>query len=156
MSSGKSEIVFRPATTEDVSDIAHILRVGVTYILPDLPALHTPEEDIGYVRDSLKECEVVVAVRDTTPIGFIIFKEDWISHLYVLPEFHRMGIGATLHSFATEKYSHLQLWTFQRNKQARGFYERHGFTAITFTDGEGNEEKEPDVLYQWRRPTSPT
>jgi GNAT superfamily N-acetyltransferase len=153
MPKGESEIVFRPATAEDANHIAHILRVGLTYILPDLPALHTREEDIGFVTDSLKEYEAVVAVRDTTPIGFIIFKEDWISHLYILPEFHRMGIGTTLVSFATEKYSHLQLWTFQRNAQARRFYEKHGFISTTFTNGESNEEKEPDMMYEWRRST---
>jgi hypothetical protein len=31
------------------------------------------------------------------------------------------------------------------------FYERHGFMAIEFTDGSGNEEKEPDVLYRWTK-----
>jgi hypothetical protein len=44
----------------------------------------------------------------------------------------------------------LGLWAFQVNKPARRFYERHGFVAVTFTDGSGNEEREPDVRYEWR------
>jgi ribosomal protein S18 acetylase RimI-like enzyme len=41
----------------------------------------------------------------------------------------------------------LQLWAFQSNARARRFYERHGFEAVEFTDGNGNEERWPDVRY---------
>ena len=37
----------------------------------------------------------------------------------------------------------------QQNEGARRFYERGGLRAIRFTDGDGNEEKMPDVLYEW-------
>jgi hypothetical protein len=43
----------------------------------------------------------------------------------------------------------LQLWTFQRNSRARGFYEARGFNLIERTDGARNEEREPDALYLW-------
>ena len=42
----------------------------------------------------------------------------------------------------------LRLWTFQRNAGARRFYERNGFVAVEFTDGNGNEQREPDVRYE--------
>lgn len=45
----------------------------------------------------------------------------------------------------------LNLWTFQRNRRARRFYELNGFAAVRETDGSSNEEKEPDVLYRWQR-----
>lgn len=50
----------------------------------------------------------------------------------------------------------LSLLTFQRNAQGRRFYEKHGFAAILETDGGGNEEREPDVLYcrSHEKPTS--
>jgi ribosomal protein S18 acetylase RimI-like enzyme len=61
------------------------------------------------------------------------------------------GIGKLLLEGAL---AHLQLpvrlYTFQANTGARRFYERHGFVAIEFSDGQGNEEKCPDVLYEWR------
>ena len=41
----------------------------------------------------------------------------------------------------------LQLWAFQSNAGGRRFYERHGFAAVEFTDGAGNEERWPDVRY---------
>jgi hypothetical protein len=43
----------------------------------------------------------------------------------------------------------MRLYAFQRNTRARSFYERRGFVAVAFGDGSGNEEGEPDVLYQW-------
>ena len=46
----------------------------------------------------------------------------------------------------------MRLWTFQRNQRARRFYERRGFRLVLLTDGADNEEKEPDALYEWRRP----
>lgn len=44
----------------------------------------------------------------------------------------------------------IRLYTFQGNQSARHFYEHHGFEAIAFGDGSGNEERCPDVLYEWR------
>lgn len=157
MISEESGILFRKAEQNDVRDIANILRTGLQFILPDLQPLHTPEEDIEFVGTlMMKECDVVVATEIDRSIGFIAFKQDWISHLYILPDYHNQGIGTKLLSYATEAYPYLQLWTFQSNAQARRFYEKHGFIATTFTNGEGNEEKEPDVMYEWRRSTSPT
>ncbi len=73
----------------------------------------------------------------------------WIDHLYVHPAHAARGIGSTLlaHALATLPRP-VQLWTFQANRHARAFYERHGFAAITFTDGADNEERCPDVLYR--------
>ena len=56
------------------------------------------------------------------------------------------GIGSTS---STCCQTRLTLWTFQRNLRARRFYEANGFVAVRETDGAGNEEKEPDVLYRW-------
>jgi len=47
----------------------------------------------------------------------------------------------------------LLLWTFQKNARARRFYEAKGFVAVDQTDGGTNEEREPDVLYQWEEPS---
>jgi hypothetical protein len=35
------------------------------------------------------------------------------------------------------------------NARGRAFYEHHGFTIDHMTDGAGNEEQEPDILYVW-------
>ena len=43
-----------------------------------------------------------------------------------------------------------EFWVFQQNERARRFYELHGCVAVELTDGEGNEERTPDIRYEWR------
>ena len=38
---------------------------------------------------------------------------------------------------------------FQRNTTARSFYEKRGLKILRLTDGSGNDEHEPDALYEW-------
>jgi hypothetical protein len=45
----------------------------------------------------------------------------------------------------------LRLYVFQPNTGVRRFYERHGFVAVQFGDGIGNDEGVPDALYSWPR-----
>jgi GNAT superfamily N-acetyltransferase len=73
-----------------------------------------------------------------------------LDHLYVEPDEHGRGIGTALLTRAKERRPKgLQLWTFQQNDRARGFYEYHGFRIVRMTDGSANEERTPDVLYEW-------
>ena len=75
----------------------------------------------------------------------------WIEQLYLLPEWVRRGIGTRLLEIARGALAPpIRLYTFQCNHAAKAFYERHGFEAIAFGDGSGNEERCPDVLYEWR------
>ena len=61
------------------------------------------------------------------------------------------GIGTKLLDLArAELRPPIRLYTFQANERARCFYESRGFRAVAFGDGTGNEEKCPDVLYEWR------
>jgi GNAT superfamily N-acetyltransferase len=73
----------------------------------------------------------------------------WIDQLAVLPAHCGAGVGAALLAHALEALPRpLRLYTFQANRHARAFYERQGFVAVQFTDGAGNEERCPDVLYE--------
>jgi ribosomal protein S18 acetylase RimI-like enzyme len=97
---------------------------------------------------------VTVAKVDNAIVGMMaISNEDgfgWIDHLYLLPEATGRGIGGQLVEQAkTQLGPPIRLYTFQANIGARRFYERHGFHAIAFGDGLNNEEKCPDVLYEW-------
>ena len=90
------------------------------------------------------------ALADGRLLGFAAAREDWLDHLYVSPRNQSTGVGSALLEAARRGRSELRLWTFQRNALARRFYERRGFKAVRETDGSGNEEREPDVLYEWR------
>lgn len=135
-----------------MDQVALIHRSAFDDCLPWLARLHTPAEDHTFFRDRVfVDCEVWGAIEDTLT-GFIAFREGWIDHLYVLPQRQNQGAGRALVRIAQAASPCLLLWTFQRNAPARRFYEKHDFVAVKETDGNRNEEREPDVLYQWTPP----
>jgi GNAT superfamily N-acetyltransferase len=91
-----------------------------------------------------------VAEEAGAVVGFIGFREGWIDHLYVHPDWQGRGIGPQLLAKPLQYRQARRLWTFQKNARARRFYEARGFRLVELTDGSGNEEKEPDALYEWR------
>lgn len=144
---------YRDAVADDTNHIAKVMRESRTQSMPWLPDLHTPSEDLVFISNIvLKECTVkIVETQSDGIIGFCAFKKDWLDHLYIAPKFQRRGIGKTMLNFAQDAEEYLQLWCFQKNALARDFYEKNGFTLVKETDGEDNEEKEPDALYHWRK-----
>lgn len=141
----------RRAQPADAPAIAVLLRTTFRISLPFLPELHTPEDDLWFVRERMLVAdEVWLAEEGETLCGFVAFREGWIDHLYVHPACQGQGIGRVLLAKPLAYRQARRLWTFQKNTRARAFYEAHGFKPIQFTDGAANEEKEPDVLYEWR------
>ena len=113
---------------------------------------HTPAEDRAFFRKALDKGPVWVAVDAGAVVGFIATRRGWIDHLYVVHERQGEGIGQALIARAMRGRAHVKLWTFQVNARSRAFYRRQGFVEARFTDGAANEEKEPDVMLEWRRP----
>jgi GNAT superfamily N-acetyltransferase len=155
MTSSASIIEMRRLELEDMGAAARVLRASFDAALPSLSGLHTPDEDRWFFRERVfRTCEVWGAFDGAAIIGMIAFRNDWIDQLYVLPEAQRRGTGTELLGVAQRLFDRLQLWTFQRNLQARRFYEARGFALVRETDGAENEEKEPDALYLWTRPST--
>ena len=102
--------------------------------------------------------EVVVPLRETWVadaesgiVGVMVLHDGELSQLYLAPDWRGRGLGDRFVALAKERNpGRLGLWAFQVNGPAQRFYERHGFVAVTYTDGSGNEEREPDVRYEWR------
>ena len=111
---------------------------------------HTPEEDLGHFGKSFVRGVVWVVEVEGAIAGFCAVRRGWIDHLYVDHAFHGRGIGQALVAQALKRRRHVRLWTFQRNARSRRFYQLQGFHEARFTDGSDNEEKEPDVLLEWR------
>ena len=143
--------MLRKLELEDMDRAAAVHRASLDHALPTLAGLHTPDEDRWFFRERMfKTCELWGYFDDQELVGIIAFREGWIDQLYVLPASQRRGIGAALLQIAKSRSDSLRLWTFQRNGNARMFYERQGFTLVKETDGSGNEEREPDAMYLWQ------
>jgi GNAT superfamily N-acetyltransferase len=140
----------RLARTGEADTIAEVFIAsfrGLTY----LPLLHTDDEIRRWIRtEMVPGHEVLVAEADDRIVGFAAMTHDLLGHLYVHPEVQNQGVGTALLEDAKKRRpAGLRLWVFQKNVGARRLYERHGFRLVELTDGTGNQEREPDALYEW-------
>ncbi|MGW1803824.1 N-acetyltransferase family protein [Streptomyces sp. NPDC002078] len=147
------EVVLRRAVAADARAAADVYLRSFDTALPTVVRPHTDDEVREYIRD------VVVPFRETWVaeaadggiVGLMVLDGELLSQLYLDPEWRGRGVGDRFVALAKERSPDgLNLWTFQVNRPAHRFYERHGFAAVEFTDGSGNEEREPDVRYVWR------
>ena len=145
--------MLRRLSLTEMDQAAAVHRAAFDVMLPRLIGLHTPEEDRWFYRKRVFPiCQVWGGFDGPDLVGVIAFQRDWIDQFYVLPSHQGRGVGSALLQVAQAEFDHLALWTFQRNQQARRFYERRGFVAVEQTDGAHNEEREPDVMYAWTAP----
>ena len=139
--------MLRRATAADVEEIVAIFEPSFG-LIDFLPKLHTHEEGLAFFGSCVWGGEVYILGR-----GFAALDGDWLTHLYVHPDEIGTGVGHALFEHVTTlRPDGFQFWVFQQNERARRFYEAHGAVPVEFTDGSGNEEKTPDVRYEWRRP----
>jgi GNAT superfamily N-acetyltransferase len=146
------EFMLRPARPTDASDVAEIFLAAYAEMRPYVRDVHTDDEIRAWIGDVvLRENEIVIAEVEGRPAGFAALHADLLGHLYVHPDLQRRGIGDVLLARVKElRPRGFRLWVFQRNTGARRFYERQGLRLVKLTDGSGNEEREPDALYEWR------
>ena len=143
--------MIRRAEVEDADALADLFRRSYE-TLTFLPTLHTPEEDRAHFAKVVAQQDVWVVDDDGRILGFVALKGDEGTFLYVAPEAHGRGVGSRLFEQCQRaRPGGFSFWAFQKNERARRFYEKRGCIAVEFTEGEGNEEKEPDVRYEWRR-----
>jgi ribosomal protein S18 acetylase RimI-like enzyme len=153
---GDKTVVFRAATQSDADAVAEVYLASRKRFLPYAPLAHSDESVRRWIAQHLiSNTDVTVVVLDGEIVGLMALSRDdatgWIDQLYLHPQAVGQGIGSQLLEKAKAKLgSPIRLYTFQANEGARHFYERHRFEAIGFGDGSQNEEKCPDVLYEWR------
>lgn len=137
-----------------MGDLAAAARIhhNAQATIPGYPAeLHGLADCEAFYRDVVWPAGAITGAFEGMLLrGHIAVRPGWIDHLYVDPAHHGRGIGRLLLGGVMAGATELRLWTFQSNTRARTMYERAGFVAEAFTDGE-NEERLPDVRYCWRR-----
>ncbi|MFF0291085.1 GNAT family N-acetyltransferase [Streptomyces sp. NPDC005262] len=146
--------LLRKAAAQDAEPLTRLFLASRARTMPYLPKLHNDADTLAWMTHVvLPGTTVWVAETETGTgdvLGFASVDGTELEHLYLRPDVRRRGIGSLLLAKARESSPvELTLHVFQRNTDARAFYERHGFTAVDFNDGSRNEEKEPDVLYRW-------
>jgi GNAT superfamily N-acetyltransferase len=145
-------LTLRRASRADAITLADIHISARAMAMPWLRVVHSAEETRWWMTQVVvPRLEVWVAERESAVLGFVALQDEWVEQLYVDPSAWRSGSGSTLLGHAKQRRPDgLKLWTFQRNALARAFYRKHGFIELRETDGSANEEREPDVMLEWR------
>ena len=144
----------RPATAADAPRVADLLIDTRDAFMPYAPSAHSQAQVREWVASHLVPSGgVTVAEAGGRVIGMMATERreqaSWINQMAVDPALVGQGIGGLLLALAKRTLAPpIRLYTFQANAGARSFYERHGFVAVEFTDGQTNEERCPDVLYE--------
>ncbi|NBC67769.1 GNAT family N-acetyltransferase [Paenibacillus sacheonensis] len=115
-------------------------------------AIHGVEDHIYFLNHILPvHFQVDIVLMDELVVGILAYNEREISQLYLHVDHQGVGIGQQLlHKAKAQSSGKLTLYTFEVNKKAQRFYEKHGFTVIG--RGHENEENLADLLYEWIAP----
>jgi GNAT superfamily N-acetyltransferase len=148
---GSAAVLLRPGVLEESDEIAAVFVASRRASVPAIPPLVHDDEDVRrWLATQMRAARATwVAEAEGALVALMIVGDGWLQHLYVAPGWTGRGIGSRLVALAQTDQGALQLWAFQANHGARRFYERHGFEAVEETDGRANEERTPDVRYEW-------
>lgn len=143
----------RNATADDGPDVGEIYLRSFqwTYEATPVRLAHPPSDVRRWAREILlTEHAVTVAVCAGIVVGFSAEKPGWLDQLYVDPAWAGRGVGdQLLRNVKNRQAQGFDLWTFEANRRACAFYERHHLVGIEHGDGSGNEEGQPDIRYRW-------
>lgn len=149
------DVVIRPGTPGDAGGIADVYIASRKALVAHAPLAHPDDAVRRWIANRVvPESGITVAVQQGEIIGMMAAVRrqgmGWLDHLYIHPARVGRGVGTRLLQQAKDELGPpVRLYTFQASERARRFYEHHGFAAVIYGDGSGNEEGCPDVLYEW-------
>lgn len=149
-----TDLTVRRAGPEDAEAIADLYSAARVAAVPQMPpAVHTNAEDRQWMAEQLARDDHeawVASFPDGRIVGYALFTQAWLDHLFLDPEHLGAGIGSVLLDLVKSlRPDGFSLWVFESNTGARRFYARHGLVELEGTDGWGNEERAPDVRMAW-------
>jgi GNAT superfamily N-acetyltransferase len=143
-------VTLRRAEPADAEVLADLYLRSFRWGLPTVTLAHDDADVHRWFRDVVVPLEETWVAAGDHVLGLLVLTATMVESLYVEPAHTGDGIGTLLLDQAKlRRPEGLELWAFQDNARARRFYERHGFVAVEFGDGSGNEEGAPDVRYRW-------
>ena len=150
-------VTYRAAKINDANEVAEVYLTSRKTFLTYAPLVHSDEGIREWISNILIPAgRVSVAEGDSGIIGMMGLSESggfgWIDHLYLKPSAVGLGVGSSFVDRAKSELGDvIRLYAFQENVKCCRFYERHGFKTVLLSDGSTNEEKCPDILYQFVR-----
>ena len=128
-------MIIRKATIDDASRIAEILvfskRKNYRSIFNNDMGSFVELQVYPLVKmylDSPELLEKYFVYDDEFVKGLICIDGGEIKELYVDSFFERKGIGGKLLDFVVSKYDCREVWVLDKNKKAKRFYLKHGFS----------------------------
>ena len=86
--------------------------------------------------------------RSGALLGMLAFEAPWIRHFAIFAEHQRQGVGTALLERDASVRRRKSGCSRSSARQARAFYEKHGFVAVAFGISPA-PELNPDVEYRW-------
>lgn len=139
----------RPAISADANQVGEILS-AFSDEYSWIPRVHSLKEFIEFAHDMIECNWVMIGQINGTVIGFSALHYQTIHSLYLHKSMRRQGIGSAFLKQMKNNNSRLIAWTFEANQKATNFYLKNGFIEINRTNGENNDEKLPDIQFEWR------
>ncbi|MCX6430165.1 MAG: GNAT family N-acetyltransferase [Actinobacteria bacterium] len=143
----------RKSTPKDAAVVAALYLSARKASLGSIPpVVGSDQEVLSWFASRINQGDECWVTEDSSGItSMMLLEPGWIDQLYIRPDKVGNGIGSLLVQRAKELMpTGIKLWTFQSNVRAQNFYERHGFVAIEKTDGQNNQERSPDICYEWK------
>lgn len=153
MRSTDESLTVRPAELADTDAMADLYTAARVAAVPQMPpALHTNAEDRAWLAARLADPDHQAWVAEDADglLGYALFTETWLEHLFIRHDRTGSGVGGVLLDLVKSlRPRGFALWVFETNTGARRFYARHGLLELEHTDGSANEERAPDVRMAW-------
>ena len=100
---------------------------------------------------------VAVETENAAIVGMMVLSGSALDHLYIDVDYQGCGLGSRFLRLAKEESpAGIELYTFQKNRGARNFYESHGFVEIErgFADDQSNpwatrKDELADIRFRW-------
>ncbi|MGD2078011.1 MAG: GNAT family N-acetyltransferase [Chloroflexota bacterium] len=147
------QLNIRPYRPDDLAATVAMWRASkrAAFSYVKIQQIYTLQMDTDYFRDVIaQECDVWLAVDGDQILGLLALRDDLLDQLFVAVDAQRQGVGSALLAKARRlSPDQLRAYTFQKNRSARAFFEKHGFEIVR-TGLSPPPENEPDIEYMWR------